>query len=156
MALRTLGRLLVTSEAIRVFTVRTLCFLSVRIIQLQKLRLFEQENTASVNSLLESLLSSDLDLVRGAKSLIVQIAREMPGILFSEDAVSFLTHSMQSKSTLKLRVYEIIVKVAMQSDAHFQLCSSSGLLKAMVQDLRKDNVLCQLSIIELFTEVCKM
>jgi hypothetical protein len=95
-----------------------------------------------------------LELVKGAKSLLVQVAKEIPGLLFSEEAVSFLAQSMRTNDTLKLRVYEIVVKVAMQSDAHCQLCSSSGLLEAMVRDLRKADVLCQLSIVELFTEVC--
>ena len=81
-----------------------------------------------------------------------QISRSHPHYLFSEDSLSYLDQACKSP-TLSLRVYDLIAQVALLSDTHFELCSSSGVLQKLVGDLTSSDVLAVLGIVEIFTQV---
>ncbi|KAG0164162.1 26S proteasome non-ATPase regulatory subunit 5 [Apophysomyces sp. BC1015] len=104
---------------------------------------------------LTSLAFQDTRTASKAVDLVYKVALKVPGqaAFFSEDHLSVLRSLLEINGTIKFRVYELIIKVAASSDHAFRECERSGLLHALLGELKSEDILLRVNAMETLTEI---
>lgn len=58
-----------------------------------------------------------------------------------------------SNETVSFRVYDLMMKIASQSDQHFRLCEESRILHQLIVELESNDLLLKMNAIELLNNV---
>ncbi|KAJ3076705.1 26S proteasome non-ATPase regulatory subunit 5 [Podochytrium sp. JEL0797] len=108
-----------------------------------------------LSNLLPLLASPSTAVSTPATSLLIQIATTNPTAFFSPSTVSELTDLLQtSTDTVKLRVIELIIRLASSNDATLTALDTNGLLSLAIEDpLESRDILTRLNGLQILTDL---
>uniref|UniRef100_A0A5S6QRR3 26S proteasome non-ATPase regulatory subunit 5 n=1 Tax=Trichuris muris TaxID=70415 RepID=A0A5S6QRR3_TRIMR len=85
--------------------------------------------------------------------LIAKVPRSVSEIFENQPCVQLL-HSMgTSKTSMRIRLYDLICSLVVVSEDIIELCKKEGFMTAMFNDIKSSDLLIQLNVIELLTEL---
>ncbi|KFD53324.1 hypothetical protein M514_05805 [Trichuris suis] len=127
-----------------------------------------EANTVLVRNLpldtLNSLLTAIVHCVADENSLIGEKAQKLlvliakvptsVSIVFKDPASVQLLHSMVvNNGSLRIRLYDLMCSLIAVSEDLLELCIKEGFMDAMLKDIRSNDLLIQLNVIELLTDL---
>ncbi|KAG1467509.1 hypothetical protein G6F56_004377 [Rhizopus delemar] len=98
-----------------------------------------------------TLSFQDTKTAQKANELLFQISRHIPEALFGTSSI--LHQLLTVSETVKFRIYELMIKVASESDQAFESCEKTGLLEAYLNELQSQDLLVKLNAIEMLNEI---
>ncbi|KAL1923411.1 uncharacterized protein VTP21DRAFT_8391 [Calcarisporiella thermophila] len=112
-------------------------------------------NSELFELVLDSLSADDIQVSSTATKFLTEIASNALGLtaLFRERNVDLLYSLLRRNDTVKLRIYELVVQLASTSPEALDLIKSSGLLDAMYEDYKTEDLLLKMNIIELYSQL---
>lgn len=103
--------------------------------------------------IIDCLCLEELSVAKHALALLKHLGSCSTGLaaLFSPVILQALQMATNKGDTMRFRVYEVVVDVSTQSDEGLRACSESGFLGALFSELRGNDVLAQLNVLEMTT-----
>ncbi|XP_066999030.2 26S proteasome non-ATPase regulatory subunit 5 [Anabrus simplex] len=97
----------------------------------------------------------DLTVARCAGSLLVKIGKTTVGLksLYHGEIFEGLLSAQRESDVVRFRVYEVVVEIAEHSATGLQASVECGLLPALIEEFKTDDVLLQLNALELLTKL---
>lgn len=106
-------------------------------------------------SVVACICHEDMSVASSAMCLIVKLGSTPVGleILFSDSVLQALKGAMAQRDIIRFRVYEVVIDIAVHSTAGLKGADTSGLLPALLTELKGSDVLLQLNCLELLTKL---
>lgn len=101
-------------------------------------------------SLLNYLLTDHYEIVT---EILLRISNHDSGYLTSEEASNQLGHLMTQNNTLKIRCFELMLRVACLSNDHLSKVLESPFIRAWINDFKCNDLMVSLNVIEMAAEV---
>jgi len=114
---------------------------------------FSFNNLELLSKIIECLACPDRNVAEGAVQIFKQAGKhqQLTSILFSEQLVTVLKRLMLLDDIARFRIYEIIVDVSVKQENGLELAHASGILPALLEELKSSDVLIKLNVLELLT-----
>ncbi|CAG9822654.1 unnamed protein product [Phaedon cochleariae] len=106
-------------------------------------------------SILRCIGDEDLSVAQKAAKIISVLGLSDLGLrtLVSSDVVEVLYDIMSTNGIIRLRLYEVAVNVAKESESNFTLLRSTDIIDTMMEELKSNDILLRMNIIEIIIDL---
>ena len=91
-----------------------------------------------------------------ATEILFRISGLDSGYLTSEEALNQIIHFMNQNNTLKIRCFDLVIKVACVSNEHLSKILDSTLIRSWINGFKSSDLLVVLNVIEMAAEVISL
>ncbi|XP_057664519.1 26S proteasome non-ATPase regulatory subunit 5-like [Diorhabda carinulata] len=108
-----------------------------------------------LNSVIHCIGDSDLAVAKEAIKITVNIGLSDLGLktLVSQDVIKEIHEVMSVNELTRLRVYEVVVDIAKESESNLDTLKSTGIVTQILEEVNTHDILLKMNIVELLTQL---